>query len=69
MAEVDQRRRTNPMLGRDADEKLMHLCEFIRDHRLEESQKKKAVQQIKSMNLRPYWGYCQQHLRDVGIEL
>lgn len=70
LLEHDKRRTNDPITGRKADENMMDVCQFIKDHRKEfaPARLEKVLGSMKKMNLRPYWAYCREHLLDIGFE-
>lgn len=68
LADYDQRRQRDPVVGRQADEKMIAVCQFLIDKKVDEATRQQVVKTIKSMNLRPYWSYCREHLLDIGLE-
>lgn len=68
--ELDRARGVDPIQGRKADEAMMALCQFFKDRRgtLAAATQKRILETLRSMNLRPYWNYCREHLLDAGLE-
>lgn len=70
LMELDRKRATDPLAGRHADAAMIAFCQFLKDERaaLGEAATKRLVDKLRSMNLRPYWNYCREHMLDVGLE-
>lgn len=68
--QLDERRRRDPLAGRSADEKMVELCQYVKDHaaQLGNPSRDKVLEKLKSLNLRPYWSYCREHMLDIGLE-
>lgn len=70
LLDLDKRRTVNPLDGRWADEHMMKLCQYVKDHRkhLGEAEVQKTLKTLKGLKLRPYWNYCREHMLDIGLE-
>lgn len=69
LREADKGRKGNPVVGREADEAMMALCQYVKDHpQMPKADRDRAVKSIKALNLRPYWNYCREHMLDIGLE-
>ena len=70
LLDLDKRRTVNPLEGRKADEHMMALCQYIKDHRkhIGEADVQKTLKVLKGLKLRPYWNYCREHMLDIGLE-
>lgn len=70
LLDEDKKRQKNPMGGKIADEAMMALCQFLKDHQktLDAATREKTIKTLKGMNLRPYWNYCREHMLDIGLD-
>lgn len=70
LRELDRQRRNDPFAGRRADEAMIELCQFVASHRatLSDAERKRILDTLRALNLRPYWSYCREHMMDVGLE-
>lgn len=69
LLELDKARRGDPFGARKADEGMMEFCQYVKDHKatVPQEQQERVLRTLKSLNLKPYWNYCREHLLDLGL--